>query len=963
MQARPHPRSSVSRGVCALAPVLALLWSAPHAAAVTSTWGGGTGVWSDPTRWSTNPLFPCNGQGGNTFDVVIGSGTATLDLDCTIDSLALSFNLDGGFILEVLGAASWTTGTMGGSGTTQVGGGLTLSSGSTKTLAGTRTLVQAGGVGAWSAGSFVLGSGGATFRNEATWSITGAGRQMSDTSDTATFQNTSTGLVDVTLSAANQTVTIGTGTLENAGTLQVQLGTLALDGSGTHTGSFTGPATLRVSGGTQTLGPGSSVTSADLEVITATLNVDPAAIFSPTNTDLLTSGVLNVLDAADTITSVTATQSAGTLGGPGTFETTGAFDWSGGTMGDAGTTRVGGGLTLSSGSTKTLAGTRTLVQAGGVGAWSAGSFVLGSGGATFRNEATWNITGTGRQLSDTSNTGTFRNTASGILDVALSAANQTVTIGTGTLENAGTIHVELGTLALDGDGTHSGSFSGPATLRVSGGTQTLGTGSSVTSADLEVITATLNVDPAASFSPTNTDLLTSGILNVLDAADTITSDTATQSAGTLGGPGTFETTGAFDWSGGTMGDAGTTRVGGGLTLSSGSTKTLAGTRTLVQAGGVGAWSAGSLALGAGGATFRNEATWNITGTGRQLSDTSNTGTFRNTASGILDVELSAANQTVTISTGAVDNSGLIRVRLGTLQFLDSYLQTAGALRLDGGRVQSTPLLNLTGGRLEGGGTVAADVSLGGTLAPGIPPGLAAGQLDVEGTLALLSGSSFSVELLGATRGSQYDAVTTTGNVTLGGSLTVSVAPAYRDAVGVQSFTVLEKTTGGTLAGSFANVASGGRVFTDDLDSFVVQYGAGSPAGTDRVVLSQYVKFEIASSLQVNGLAAGGTLDLEVDGVPISVVTSPGQTAAQVAAAIAAAVNADPTLRPLGIAATASGSTVFSNGSIVVIGDTDPGIRFGPAVPALSGIGLALLAAMLLLVVGAPGSGPKVRKAT
>jgi len=43
--------------------------------------GGGTGSWSDPTRWSTNPFHPCNGQGGNSYDVELGSGTATLDLD------------------------------------------------------------------------------------------------------------------------------------------------------------------------------------------------------------------------------------------------------------------------------------------------------------------------------------------------------------------------------------------------------------------------------------------------------------------------------------------------------------------------------------------------------------------------------------------------------------------------------------------------------------------------------------------------------------------------------------------------------------------------------------------------------------------------------------------------------------------------------------------------------------------
>jgi hypothetical protein len=71
-----------------LALVAGVLLTLPGgtAHALTATWGGGTGVWSDATRWSTDPLFPCNGQGGNTYDVVLGTGTATLDLDCTIDS-------------------------------------------------------------------------------------------------------------------------------------------------------------------------------------------------------------------------------------------------------------------------------------------------------------------------------------------------------------------------------------------------------------------------------------------------------------------------------------------------------------------------------------------------------------------------------------------------------------------------------------------------------------------------------------------------------------------------------------------------------------------------------------------------------------------------------------------------------------------------------------------------------------
>lgn len=54
---------------------------ASHALAqqVTSTWQGGSGSWSDATRWSTNPLYP-NNAGGQTFVAVLPQGTGTVTL-------------------------------------------------------------------------------------------------------------------------------------------------------------------------------------------------------------------------------------------------------------------------------------------------------------------------------------------------------------------------------------------------------------------------------------------------------------------------------------------------------------------------------------------------------------------------------------------------------------------------------------------------------------------------------------------------------------------------------------------------------------------------------------------------------------------------------------------------------------------------------------------------------------------
>jgi len=81
---------------------------------------------------------------------------------------------------------------------------------------------------------------------------------------------------------------------------------------------------------------------------------------------------------------------------------------------------------------------------------------------------------------------------------------------------------------------------------------------------------------------------------------------------------------------------------------------------------------------------------------------------------------------------------------------------------------------------------------------------------------------------------------------------------------------------------------------------------------------------------------------------VSVTTSAGETAAQVIAALAAAVNADPTLSGLGVSALARGNTLTVGGTIdsLVIGD--PGLTDIPRVPSLSGMAIAICAAVLSL---------------
>lgn len=90
------------------------------AADITSTWDGSTGIWIDPNRWDSVD-YPNNGNGGFTYDAIVGSGAVTLDQNITIEDLVFSGGtIDGASDLEVLGDLTWTAGAFSGSGVTTI---------------------------------------------------------------------------------------------------------------------------------------------------------------------------------------------------------------------------------------------------------------------------------------------------------------------------------------------------------------------------------------------------------------------------------------------------------------------------------------------------------------------------------------------------------------------------------------------------------------------------------------------------------------------------------------------------------------------------------------------------------------------------------------------------------------------------------------------------------------------------
>jgi hypothetical protein len=86
----------------------------------------------------------------------------------------------------------------------------------------------------------------------------------------------------------------------------------------------------------------------------------------------------------------------------------------------------------------------------------------------------------------------------------------------------------------------------------------------------------------------------------------------------------------------------------------------------------------------------------------------------------------------------------------------------------------------------------------------------------------------------------------------------------------------------------------------------------------------------------------------VDGVLVSVVTTAGQTPAQVVQALAAAIAANSTLAAQGVAAVAIGNRLVTTGALGVPSVADAGLSTAAPVPSLSPWGLGLAALVMLL---------------
>ena len=105
---------------------------------------------------------------------------------------------------------------------------------------------------------------------------------------------------------------------------------------------------------------------------------------------------------------------------------------------------------------------------------------------------------------------------------------------------------------------------------------------------------------------------------------------------------------------------------------------------------------------------------------------------------------------------------------------------------------------------------------------------------------------------------------------------------------------------------------------------------------------------LEEDFSLNGIPSGGVVILTINGVVISVITSYGESAAQVAANLSNAINNQAELAALGVVATASGNQLIVAGSIDDSSITDNGLLPPVQVPLPAGFVWLLLGVLALI---------------
>jgi autotransporter passenger strand-loop-strand repeat protein len=717
-------------------------------------------------------------------DLNVSAAGAAIFVD-TLDITAGLLNL-GGLSSTDQGSFSQTGGTLSSTATFSVIGGGTLAGGldtGTGTVALTRGSSIGGGVEiaggltvlneqslTWSSGGIVLA--GATLTNDDAFIIT------------ADAAITGSGTLDNAAGAA-LAVYAGSGTtgidavVDNAGGIQVQSGTLSLNGGGSSTGAgiYTANAAV-LAFGTTAAGTSNvfSITSGffastNTELNGGTLDVSGAnggVVFVDSLS--VTAGEL-VLGSVSPTDQGTLTQTGGRIDGTGTLTVIGGASLSGGEQSGTGVTTLYGGSSIGGGFE--IAGGRTLLNQQTLN-WSSGGIVLAGG--TLQNNGALLVTADAALTG----TGTLDNAAGAVM--AVYAGSGTTSIDADT-SNAGEIQVQSGTLSLDGGGSSNASnlyVADDAVIQfgtVAGGDSApfTFTGGLYTAATTEVTGGTVDFAGAAAIGFTSSLSISSGIVEF--GSLSAVAGTFSQTGGTLSASGFFTVDGGAQLDGGLQTGAGVTVLDGSSNLGSG--LELDGGRILENTGTL-AWSGGTLTLGGG-----------------DPSVGSHSGILVNAAGATLDI--GASGSIVSLGSGSVVNAGTIQVTGGSTS-VDVALTNTGTVAASGGTLTLDQAVSGNGTFLLDGLTTVNFASVVGG-SQGIQFLASGGTLETQAT------GTFGATISGFSGGDTLDAAAIGYSVSdtvafSGGTLTVSngsqsVAFGLTGSYNTNQFNLISDGHGGT----------------------------------------------------------------------------------------------------------------------------------------------------------------------
>jgi len=611
-------------------------------------------------------------------------------------------------------------------------------------------------------------------------------------------------------------------------------GELDLEGGGTHTGTFTaapggvltfaggthnvsgaaaaigGAGTIQFGGGTATINGGSYAVTGTTRVSGGSNHLVAAGVNVSSVGALVVSGGTFDLSGGEMVTVPSYLQTGGSFGGSDIVTVMSTTEWHAGSMAGSGTTNAQGGLTITSDGPISLLDTRTLNNAT-LGIWMGAFSFQNQASATLRNlpAASFTIA----TSADFFN-GNFLN--EGTL-TKMAGTGDGITRITGAFNNSGSVTVTSGELDLEGGGTHSGTFSvelggtfafaggmhtvnganaavgGAGTVDFSGGTAVLNGGAyDVTGTTRVSSGGTHSIGAAVDVTSVGALVISGGSL-ALSGGEPVTVPSYLQTGGTLRGSDTVTVSGTLEWHGGVMSGTGVTNAAGGLMIATDATIGLTDTRTLNNRA-MGTWT--------GGFNFSNNASARLVNLAGGTFSIATSADFVNgnlVNQGTL-IKTTGTGDGVTRIAGTLSNSGLIDIQSGVLD-VNSFAQSAGVTRLNGGSLESNSAININGGRLEGNGTVTGTVINAGEVSPGLSPG----SIDIVGAYQQAAGGRYAVELGGLTPATQFDRLTVANAATLGGTLAVSLVNGFTPTIG-DSFEVM---TFASRSGEFS--ASNGLV--------------------------------------------------------------------------------------------------------------------------------------------------------